>query len=76
VGQQRPPAHGGDLVDQLSKAEAAQVVGDEQQRADRAAGAGRRRVEAGEGPGEAVELPGRFQLIDTPEGCHNTLADR
>ena len=49
-------------------------MGDDEQWADVAPGARRRRVEAGEAAGEALQLPGGLQLVETAECCHNALA--
>lgn len=78
VGEQRLPAHRRrlvDQVDQVDQPEPTQVVGDQQQRADLAAGAHRRRVEPGERAGPAVQLAGGLQLVESAQCCHNALAD-
>ena len=66
VGEQRPPAHRRDLVDQADKAEAAQVVGDEQERAPARrvpAGGGSRRAKA---PAKRSSCPDAFSSSRRP----------
>ena len=49
-------------------------MGDDEQRADLPAGAQRRRVEAGEGGGELIELARRLELVLPSEGVQQAMA--
>jgi len=75
VGEQGVAPHRGDLVDQAGHPETAQVVGDDQQRADIAPGAEGRWAQAREGPGPAVQLARRLQFVQAAQRCDNALAD-
>jgi hypothetical protein len=75
AGKLRPAALGQVPVHQVDQAEPVQVVGDQQQRPDLAAGPGRRWVQPGEGGRELVELARRFQLVLAAQARHHPVAD-
>ena len=75
AGKPRPAALGQAPVHQVDQAEPVQVVGDQQQRTDLAAGPGRRWVQPGEGGRELVELARRFELVLAAQARHHPVAD-
>ncbi len=75
AGKLRPAALGQAPVHQVDQAEPVQVVGDQQQRTDLAAGAARRWVQPGEGGRELVELARRFELVLAAQARHHPVAD-
>lgn len=73
--EQRPPSHRHCRIDQTHQAQPTQVVLDQDQRAHLTMGTDQRRVQATERSCPAVQLPRGLQLVQAPQGCHNTLPD-